>query len=380
MKIEYPQSHFEVHNQRSLLASVLLQPAALIYRFASIVNKRRKGSGGDGPLEGMHIISVGNLEVGGGGKTPFCIYLLDDLVRDGHRPVYISRGYKSESGNLHQTVTVVLPAEQEACPPFDSATRFLSRDAASLCHTIGDEGAVVASRNPQVPIVISRNKAGAMRIAARLFQPTHLVLDDAFQSWGVHRDIDVVLLDAKSPFGRGGLVPAGTLREGRTALRRADAVGMNGMENWDELSRTVEEISRLAGPNTPVFGIMRRITLLTAQGDAAEANQEPVASLSSIARPAGFDHLLERNGFDVRLSIRFPDHYRYRREDIADIHRLARNNQLKRLITTEKDWVKLQGFEWGDLEVVITRLDLAVQPEDFMEKIKKPQATLAASF
>jgi tetraacyldisaccharide 4'-kinase len=385
VKIEYPRGGFAIRKQRSPLAGMLLWPAALIYRLASTMQRKRKGIGKGFAPPDCTVISVGNLEVGGGGKTPFCIYLLDVLTREGRRPVYASRGYRSESENLRDLVTVVLPQNAESCPPLESGVRYLARDTVELSDRIGDEGAMVAWRNPHVPLVITGDKVSAMRAASRLFRPSHIVLDDAFQSWGVYRDVDIVLLDAQKPFGNGRLLPAGTLREGMAALGRADGIGLNGMEaagdmtRAAELSRIADFMSHTLDRQIPVFGIKREIRLLTARGDAAVADSGPAATLSSIARPGVFDQLLMRCGCDVRLSMRFPDHFRYRAEDIAQVRRLAHANNIRRLITTEKDWVKLRSREWDDIEITIARLELSVQPEDFLQKIKKPQVGLAAS-
>jgi tetraacyldisaccharide 4'-kinase len=379
MKVEHPHRRFDIHKSRSHATAILLQPAALAYRLCSSLQRNRKGRGEAGPLRDTKIISVGNLEVGGGGKTPFCIYLLDYLMNKGYRPAYISRGYKSESERLKQAVTVVLPDQPDTCSSLDSGVRYLSRDSKALCSMIGDEGALIASRNRAVPIVISKSKSRAVRAASSLFQPSHIVLDDAFQSWGVYRDIDILLLDAVKPFGNGRLLPAGTLREPASAMRRADGIGLNGIEDVNELPRFERSSSSLLASHATVFGIHRGITLQTAYGEFAEVTRDAVASLSSIARPDGFDQLLQLFGCDIRLSIRFPDHFRYRAEDIAAVHRLVKQNDIRRLITTEKDWVKLSNYAWQELEIIIARLDLSIQPEDFLEKIKKPQAMLAAS-
>jgi tetraacyldisaccharide 4'-kinase len=363
-----------------------LQPAALLYRFVSLLQRQRKGIGKRFAPPDCKVISVGNIEVGGGGKTPFCIYLLDLLARDGWRPVYISRGYRSESERLRGVVTVVLPDNLGNCPPLESGVRYLERDTAELWDMIGDEGAMVAWRNPGVPLAIAGDKTAAMRAAVRLFRPSHIVLDDAFQSWGVHRDVDIVLLDAQKPFGNGRLLPAGTLREGAAALGRADGIGLNGVESVGDMTRAAEKarvdefIFQTFDRQIPVFSIQREIRLLTACGEAAAVTVGPAATLSSIARPGAFDQLSMRCGCDVQLSIRFHDHFRYRAEDIAEIRRLARANNIRRLITTEKDWVKLRNRKWDDIDMTIARLELTVQPGDFLQKIKKPRAELTASF
>ncbi|MFH1755807.1 MAG: tetraacyldisaccharide 4'-kinase [Candidatus Latescibacterota bacterium] len=379
MKIEYPVQRISHRPARSSFAAAILQPAALVYKFASMAQKqcRQRTDGASPP--GTQIISVGNMEVGGGGKTPFCIYLLQRLSRDGQRPLYISRGYKSEAERLRHMVTVVPAESAESCPPLALGVRLVSRSSAVLSDMIGDEGAMVASRNPTVPLVMSRDKNKSVQTAARMFQPTHIVLDDAFQSWGVHRDIDIVLLDAKTPYGNGRLLPAGSLREIPDALCRADAIGLNGIDSAGDLPRAAEPVRRLVASNVPVFGIHRGISFLTAQGEDADAARGPVASLSSIARPEGFDQLARAHGCDIDLSIRYPDHYRYKAGDAAAVRRLMRKHNLQRLVTTDKDWVKLRGFDWREIQIIIGRLNLVTAPDDWLQLIKKPQASPAAS-
>jgi len=379
MKIEYMHRDVAVRTLRSTPAGVLLRPAALVYRFASFARKKRMGKGHGPALPDGAVISVGNIEVGGGGKTPFCIYLLSVLTGEGRRPVHVSRGYKSEAEKMQGMTTVVLPRHAKSWPRTEPGVRFLTRDTEALSDIIGDEGAMVAERNPGVPMVISGDKAGALRKAADLFRPSHIILDDAFQSWGVHRNVDIVLLDAKRPFGNGRLLPAGTLREGVSALGRADAIGLNGIDNADDLSRAAAIIRQAVDTDAEMFGIARTVRFFTTRGREEVPVRDPVASLSSIARPAAFDRMLERCGCDVRLSIRFPDHFRYRTGDIAAIRRRTALERIRCLVTTEKDWVKLRNFEWRDPEIVIARLELAVQPDAFLEKIKKPRASLAAS-
>ena len=183
-----------------------------------------------------------------------------------------------------------------------------------------------------------RDRRRALEAVSALFAPTHVVLDDAFQTWPVARDADIVLLDAEHPLGNGRMIPAGSLREGAGALARADAIGLTGSSQIpagrvgigagagagggddreshldDRLARLREWATRdLAGHPVPVFGIRRRVSIArpisNAAGYSAEEFEGPAAALSSVGRPRRLEESLVRLGVAVGLAIRFPDHY-----------------------------------------------------------------------
>ncbi len=376
MKIVYPNNKPLDGNNRAIV-SVLLSPAALIYRLGSTALRKMSQPRGRSEEMGTVVVSVGNVESGGGGKTPFCIFLLEHLVLEGYRPVYISRGFRSSSEKL-AAVSVLLPEELLVCPPLEPGVRFLRRDGGLLHRSVGDEGAMVALRVPLIPLLFSRRKTAAIRAAGSLFKTTHVILDDAFQSWGVRRDFDVVLLDSKKPFGNGRRLPAGSLREGPEALRRADFIGFNDIKDTHELTALEKSIKKPEAA-ARVFGIRRSLSFRSPEGGVLEPGENPMAALSSIARPGRFDQSLEHSGWDVRLSIRYPDHYRYTQRDVENIRSLMRKNGVGGLITTEKDWVKLKELYLDVGMIVLARLDLEIVGCNLLDQIKKPQATPAAS-
>ena len=348
------------------------------YRFGSSLLRRirsRRGGGADG----VTIVSVGNLEVGGNGKTPFAIHLLEYLTRGARRPVYVSRAFKGVAENL-EAVTVVLPAGHEISPPVAAQTRLIHRHTATLHVEIGDEGAMVAVRCPSVPLLFNRRRERAVDIARRMFKPTHIILDDAFQTWSVRRDVDAVLLDAAEPFGNGKLLPAGRLREAPDALARADVIGLNGYTDGIDLDAFAERVRTLCGRRVPVFGVYRRVVVRdAATGEAVTERRQAAACLSSIARPASLERGLLAMGVDLRLAIRYPDHYRYTARDVERIGRLTGDRGINRLITTEKDWAKLSECPPAVPEIVLARLDLELTDEAVLAQIEKPQAVPAAS-
>lgn len=361
---------------RSRFATAALAPLSAIYAGAVGILRaralRRARPAPGGPV----VISIGNIEVGGTGKTPFAIHLLGLLVRAGNRPLYLSRGYGSVAERL-DAVTVVPPGMQDACLPPHPDVRLINRARGPLHGEIGDEGAVVARRVPDVPLLFNRRKERALAAGRSLFAPTHIVLDDAFQSWRLHRDVDIVLLDPGAPFGNGRLLPAGSLREKPEALGRAHLAGFLG-EPEPEAVRLVEARRTSAGAQRPrLFSGRRRLTFLDESGMLVQAPDEPVAALSAIARPRRFETLLENHGYRLACSFRFPDHHRFAGRDLDAVRDACVSRSLSTVVMTEKDWVKLEEFEWRPLTAVQARLDIELEETGLMDLIRKPQPEVA---
>jgi tetraacyldisaccharide 4'-kinase len=396
-EVVYPAggSHFSRTPPAGSFLSRVLVPASLVYAGVSglVLRARMKGRRKTGDAV---VVSVGNLEIGGNGKTPFAAYLVSELARRGWRPAYVSRGFRSEAERLGGA-TVLVPHSAEpggSCPP---GVRILRSGAPGLSEAIGDEGAMVASRCPDAPLAFARDRRRAVEAVGALFAPTHIVLDDAFQTWPVARDADIVLLDAEHPVGNGRIIPAGSLREGVRALARADAVGFNGIEAAPgsgiegEAGGTDERLSRLrewtrqtVRREVPVFGIRRRVSLARPMesGLAYAAGEEfegPAAALSSVGRPRRFEESLVRLGVAVGLALRFPDHYRYGEWAIRRIEAELGKRGLGVLVTTEKDWVKLREIGPPRVDIRIARLELDVVGDDPLRICEKPRGVPAAS-
>ena len=310
------------------------------------------------------VISVGNIEVGGSGKTPFAIRLLEHIQERNGRAVYVSRGYGSRAAR-GEGVTVVVPKGSVPSPL--PGVRLVRRNDPGLADEIGDEGAVVARRAPGVPLLLGSNKKQSLIIAARMFAPTHAVLDDAFQSWRVYRDRDVVLVGDGSIDLRTRLLPAGCLRESIGALARAHVVLCNHSGEHGQLDRDLLRLQRFAATDALLAGVRKRLSF------PDEPPGDPIAAVSGIGQPSGFDRALIEQGIDVRVSIRFPDHYRYRADDLATMERIAREHGATRLVTTEKDAVKINAFGEGDMPREVTLLHVELSDEAVLEKLVEPR-------
>ena len=216
-----------------LLASIMYGAAVMVRRRIHRNPVRITGDlliGGSGR---PRVISIGNLVVGGGGKTPCAMALAEIVTERGGSPVVVMRGYRSHVSERHLTPFVVASKQF----PKDSLgfNFFQARDvpeytvhrdpdghityAAGL---IGDEAVLYHGR--RIPVVIDGDRVRGAEAAARLFAPTHILIDYGFQNHRICKDVDILLLDARRPFGDGRLLPAGTLRERADAARRADVV------------------------------------------------------------------------------------------------------------------------------------------------------------
>ena len=203
-EVVYPPGVRTVHagdRRRDWLLPVLV-PASWLYQAASNAVRSVRSAGARRAPDGLCVVSVGNLEVGGSGKTPLSMHLVAGIAAAGGRPVYVSRGFGGIAERI-DVVTVVPGTSDEAPITRHAGVRGLRRGMAGLSAEVGDEGAMVARRLPEVPLLFCRDKWRALDLAAKTLNPTHAVMDDAFQSWGVPRDIDIVLVDGGRPIGDG---------------------------------------------------------------------------------------------------------------------------------------------------------------------------------
>jgi tetraacyldisaccharide 4'-kinase len=362
---------------RGILSDVM-RPASLVYGGASGIARWLRASRMRPVGSGAIVVSVGNLEIGGSGKTPFAAHLVGELARRGHRPAYVSRGYRSQAEDFG-AVTVFAPLEAEPKGWVASGVRILRGAIDGLSEIVGDEGAMVAGRCPGVPLAFSRHRGRAIEVISELFRPTHVVLDDSFQTWSVGRDVDIVLLDSVHPLGNGRILPAGSLREGPGALRRAGVIGFNGIEGEGDVEEHARWILETVGKPVPVFGIRRRLSFRADGSDGAVAPRGRVAALSSVGRPRRFEESLTTHGVEIGIALRFPDHFRYGAKDIGLIDRVVASRGIDAVVTTEKDWVKFRAAGLPRASLWVARLELELVGADPVQICEKPQALPAAS-
>ncbi len=284
-------------------------------------------------------ISVGNITFGGTGKTPFVEWLARRLRFEGRHPAILSRGYGRRS-----RATVVV---SEGGGPLVDA------DAG------GDEPVELARRLPGVVIVVAKRRAEAAAAAARLGADLYL-LDDAYQHLAVRRDLNLLLLDARDPFGGGALAPRGRLREPLSALARADAFVFTRIDRAEPPAAARRALAA-ARPEAPVFTARIRAAGVRDENGSpvphSAFSDRRLLAVCGIAGPPGFAASLAELDLTPEETLVFRDHQRYGAGDLARIQRAAESSGSSWIVTTEKDAVKL----WGRLSVPVVAVRLAVE-------------------
>ncbi len=299
------------------------------------------------------VISIGNLTVGGTGKTPMTQMLCRRLQSQGKRVAVLSRGHGGEG----QSVRLVSDG---------SGLSFLGASDA------GDEPALLARTLPGVPVLVGKDRRRSGREALRRFALDALVLDDGFQFWQIARTLDIVLLDARRPFDNGFPLPRGLLREPKRHLRRAGMVVVTRAGSISDMERTAlaAHVFSLAPKASLYFADHRAAGLVRVSDLCAPAlpldalADQPVYAISAIAQPQSFVQSLERDA-GVRVVGRriWSDHYSFDAAQVRDVQQAAVQAGARAVVMTEKDAVKWPPTHLGDLPTYALRIEMAVENE-----------------
>jgi len=268
------------------------------------------------------VISIGNLTVGGTGKTPLTVMVARIVKEAGYLPAIISRGYK---GKGEKGVNIVAAEEEILLPP----------------SVAGDEPALMASKLRGIPVLTGHDRVKVGEIAVKTFSPDCLICDDTFQHRRLHRDLDILLIRAKHPFGNGRLLPAGPLREPKEAMNRANVIifTLKGEEPFPTFTDlpTPNFIARLEAKDLfiPSTGESRPLSFLAGKR---------VCAFAGIAEPASFARTLREQGAEPVSFLPFPDHYPYTTKDMKKIEAIAEEARADIICTTEKDAVRISDF------------------------------------
>jgi tetraacyldisaccharide 4'-kinase len=321
----------------SLIYALILRLRAVLYRIGLLKRKRLP----------CPVISIGNLTVGGTGKTPVTAHIARLLLAQGYRVAVLSRGY---GGTLEGTCVVVSDGASVMVQP----------------EQCGDEPYLLASTIPGLMVVTGSDRYAAGMMAMEQLAPDVFLLDDGFQHLRLQRDLNILLLDYKRPFGNGWTLPAGLLRETRSAAQRADliihtrcpasisfirdAVGIPACSARYDL---VDAVPVSEGP--PVsFANLKRLTIVAFAG---------------IAEPHAFFEGLRDQGLNIVATICFPDHAEYNHEQIGEILNAMRATAADLAITTEKDGVKLTKIPAEVCNrIMLARLSLVIGDSTLLQE------------
>ena len=316
------------------------------------------------------IISIGNITVGGTGKTPMTIYVAQVVKQLGYKVVIISRGYKGKAEKVGGIVS-------------DGRIFLMTPEIA------GDEPYMMAKRLKDVPVIVGKNRFKAGRLAIRKFDPDVIVLDDGFQHLKLQRDIDIVLLDYSKPFGNGHLLPRGVMREPASALlcanaiilTRSDTVNDNKASSSPKKLRSYERkkpvyrtfhhpfIYKTVKEEKTIFENSIQGTL---RFSSASIEGRTVFAFSGLADNYNFRRTVKSLKCNLSGFMEFPDHHPYSERDLDEILSVAKKSMSECIITTEKDYVRIaHKIDWPyDLFVIGIEIDFGVDKKRFNSYIK----------
>jgi tetraacyldisaccharide 4'-kinase len=296
------------------------------------------------------VISIGNITLGGTGKTPMVIAVARLLAESQRRPAVVSRGY----GRRNESETVVISDGSEVLADAQSG---------------GDEPVLIGTRLNGVPVVADRLRRRGAQVALKTFGSGVIILDDGFQHVQLKRDLDIVLVDAAEPFGNGRLFPAGVLREPVGALKRAHAVVITRAETHGSLEELKKRIAAVSAAR--IFTSVHRPVDLVHCRDAGRKplsvlRGKRVCAFSGIARPASFLALLKTLGAVIAADRSYPDHHAFSSSDLAEIYKMSADHRAGMIVTTEKDAVRLR--ELGPEGIWALRIELVVNEQKEWER------------
>jgi len=322
---------------RHFFLRIFLFVLSALYKFASAVSNflYRKKIRKIKKLP-VFVISVGNITAGGTGKTPLVIYLAELIQKLGYKPAIIIRGYK---GGYEKKGGIV-------------------SDGKKICANTEDAGYepfMIAKKLKNVPVIVGKNRYKSGIIAINKFGTDIIILDDGFQHQKLFRNINLLLLDYKKPFGNKKLLPSGTLREPVSAVKRADVIILTRAENFGS-----ENIKKLT--TAPVFKSVHIPFIIKNNKkilkDKRLLKNKKAVIFSGIARNKEFYNTVNKLGCFIKSFIRFEDHHKYIKEDFEKINMAAKNLNTDIIITTEKDYVKIPSDIKFFCEIIIIGINI----------------------
>lgn len=327
----------------SLLFSIILISRRFLYR--NIIPQFRAP---------VFVISIGNIIVGGSGKTPFTIYLAELLKNRGLNVGVSHRGYKSK---LENAVTLI-SNRNELLPVSDNA---------------GDEAWLIAKRLAGIPVVVGKNRKQAISLICKTFPDLDcVILDDSFQHLKVKHDVDFIIISEWLKFGNGFVLPAGMLREPMSAISDADILILNRIDNEGQVNPDL--LNKLKSTGKTMFsGSYNTESVYDFFGKEIKADSivdDKVLMISGVGNPSGFDLSIKALNLKTIGGIILADHFNYSdtkaRKAILDDEKAQ---AAKWIITTEKDYAKLRNYREFSEKLLVLKIDFKLNTDE--EKLTK---------
>ncbi|MDD4980289.1 MAG: tetraacyldisaccharide 4'-kinase [Candidatus Omnitrophica bacterium] len=297
------------------------------------------------------VISVGNITLGGTGKTSLVALIARYLKSKGHKVAILSRGYKRKITNCRLPITDY--------------------------ENLGDEPYMLKMNLKDVPVIVDADRIRSAKKAIRDYGVDTVILDDGFQQWRIKKDLEIVAIDATCPFGNRNLIPRGILREPLSSLRRADVFFLT-KTNFGTANNKIKDFLSGINPRALIIeSIHQPVDFYktgTHEAIGADALQgKRIALFSGIGDPDSFENLVKGMGMEVGLVFKFRDHHNYTQQDIDNIIKSAQDKNIDTIITTEKDAVRLYSLQLTayslQLIVLCIKLKIIKDEERFYNRL-----------
>ena len=313
---------------------------------------------------GVPVISIGNITVGGTGKTPVVELFAKALLARGRRVAILSRGYKSKRQRKLPLGWRIAAKLGLARKPREPLPRVVSDGERVLLdsYVAGDEPYMLAQNCPGVPVVVDRNRVKAGAHAIRKFGADVLLLDDGLQYLKLKHRHDIVLVDKTAPFGTGYMLPRGTLREPPASLRRASYIFLTKSDGDSaEVIEQIRKHNRVAEIIECRHRPVHFENIHTGERLPLDAmSGKYVGALSGIAVPESFENGLRKLGARVQWTRRFTDHHRFQEKEITQFIERCEKAGAHAILTTEKDFVRFPKLPPGDIPIYFLRVEIEI--------------------
>jgi tetraacyldisaccharide 4'-kinase len=310
------------------------------------------------------VVSVGNITVGGSGKTPMVEQVALGLRGLGAVPAVVSRGY----GRATRGIRIVADRQGPRLPP---------REA-------GDEPVLLADHLQGIPVVVGENRFEAAQVALAECGATAIVLDDGFQHRTLRKDLEILVINGRAPWGNQRLFPRGMLREPLRALERADLFVVTNPPALADLEAATVTVRR-HNSRAPVLAARYQVVGALAGPDGralppASLHGRRLLAFAGLGSPRGFADTLAAAGVDVAALIEYPDHHWFVEPDLEELARHAAVVGADGLVTTEKDWIRLRGLRLPAvfLAVLLVQLHLDGGREPLLQILERTLTSVGA--
>jgi tetraacyldisaccharide 4'-kinase len=296
------------------------------------------------------VISVGNITLGGTGKTSLVALIAKYLKQKRHKVAILSRGYKRIGSRF--SLLASRPNNEHRTPNTE---------------TMGDEPYMLKMNLGDVPVVVDTDRIQAAKLAIRDYGADTVILDDGLQQWRIKKDLEIVTIDATCPFGNRKLIPRGILREPLSSLKRADVfiltktnLNPDNQDIKDFLSSINPQSLIVESTHSPLgfYRLQERDEFLRLEA----LKGETVTLISGIADPDSFQNLIASLGINIGSAFRFPDHHNYSKEELDRIIENSKDKNIGTIITTEKDAARIRSLQLTaySLQLLYLRIELKI--------------------